>query len=236
MPNICQGADLASLAVIAYAVSAMDGGVGRGPFFWGILRSFFSRNQYTQLPGSFSSRPLANWFPHEAGSVCEYYHGFQCFSGEPRLRRRDIRFTGVISERASGSVQTLGRLTYFFRENRKTIYGSYFLPNGSEHPVFSIVVLDDGGEAEDIVEKYIGWEERGFVVAGENAAHHFLQVVIFGALNEWRLQWQNTLDGLELLVSVDVSTSRAGGWPGIPVLTLHTTSSPILRTMTRRKG
>ena len=203
--------------------------------FWGILRSFFSRSQYTQLPGSFSSRPLANWFSHQAGSGCEYFHGFQCFSREPNHRRRDIKFTGVVSERASGSVQTLGGLSYFFREDRKVIYGSYFLPNGSGHPVFSIVVLDDSGEAENNVEKYMGWEERGFVVAGENAAHHFLQVVVFGAVNEWRLQWQNILDGLEQLVSVDVSCSRAGVWPGILALTPHTTSSPILRTMIRRK-
>ena len=51
----------------------------------------------------------------------------------------------------------------------------------------------------------MNWEEHGFAVAGENAGHHFLQCILFTALHERLDQWQNTLDGLERLISINAS-------------------------------
>jgi hypothetical protein len=78
--------------------------------------------------------------------------------------------------------------------------------NDSRAPVFSVVVLDDRWHIfGDTGERYINWEEQGFVVQGLNAGHHFLQCTLFATLHEWVDQWSQCLDWLDSVVKIEVS-------------------------------
>jgi len=198
------GADLHLFALVLCCLSVAEGSNGVP---WNFLNRFFLGVQ-TGTVGSRASHSITYWGELEDRFMCEYSHTLRCFSGSSSLRflSGGRHFTGVACERAYGSIYTLqGGGTYYFEEYRMTILGSWVLMKSSAAvtPAFSVVILDDHRkEAED---RYMNWEEHGFAVAGENAGHHFLQCILFAALHDWLGQWQTTLDGLEGLVSIDVS-------------------------------
>lgn len=198
------GADIHLFALVLYCLSVVEGSSGVP---WNLLSRFFLGVQTRSLSSNLGLS-ITYWGELEDRFSCEYSHTLRCFSGSSSLRflSGGRHFTGVACERAYGSIYTLqGGGTYYFEEYRMTILGSCVFMKSCAAPAFSVVILDDLRKPREAEDRYMNWEEHGFAVAGENAAHHFLQCILFAALRDWLDQWQNTLDGLERLVSIDVS-------------------------------
>lgn len=112
---------------------------------------------------------------------------------------------GIIPQRDFGNFVFLNDVEYSYEICRTFIIGHCSSKPGGLSPRFSIVVVDDGiWDYKMPPGQFANWEERGFLVTGPNAGHHFAQAVLHAALLQWEKRLGNTLDSIDRSLSTTV--------------------------------
>ncbi|KAK4445783.1 hypothetical protein QBC34DRAFT_412658 [Podospora aff. communis PSN243] len=197
-------ADLRLLAFVASCLSSF--GVPSNDIFNRVLLDFYGGSPY------FASLNLSHWQKTLDGDTCLWRCALRSFSRSfvehrrlPRSRKELPARAMAYCRRSFGSLVSLDQAESYFVEERKMIVGYLRTFNDSRPPTFSIAVLDDRWPSSgDTGERYINWEEQGFVVQGLNAGHHLLQCTLFAALHEWVDQWLQCLDWLDSVVKIEL--------------------------------
>jgi len=152
---------------------------------------------------------------HEFGgwtgnSDTSYQHTLRCFSNVRSTDRSDF-VPYVRCHRESGQFPALpGTPLSSFVERRMSVLCRW--SGADDARSFTIVVLGDFQnvrfEAHDSNDLLTDWEDRQFVVKGDNAGYHLLQSVVHRMLMFWEKEWAHCLDELDNTVNTKVKPSQ----------------------------
>ena len=151
---------------------------------------------------------LTFWSKQQDTILCTHQHTVRYFS-RPRVPLLGKEKTpGFHSHRATGTIWSLHNAPVCFTERRQMIVAALCINRQAHVPSFTLMMVDDSKDpyqGPDLKKYTVGWENRGFVVMGRNAAHHFLQSVLHVVYTDWFEEWSRSLDGLDEMVTTEVS-------------------------------
>ncbi|KAL2021837.1 hypothetical protein VTK56DRAFT_6611 [Thermocarpiscus australiensis] len=174
------------------------------------LHEFCSAWKPLYLRGhSHHDQQFYGWFSSGAGELA-YRHTIRCFSSVPVRKSLDAAVESlphVRCHREAGQFPTLsGTRDSSFLERRMSVLCRWAY--SADRQFFTVVVLGDfqiANPARHASDRFTDWEDRHFVVRGENSGYHALQSAVHRMLMYWEKEWSQCLDELEQSVNTQLN-------------------------------
>ncbi|KAK4151153.1 hypothetical protein C8A00DRAFT_17399 [Chaetomidium leptoderma] len=146
------------------------------------------------------NREFSGW---TGNSETSYQHTIRCFSNVVTTDESDF-VPYIRCHREGGQFPSLpGAPISTFAERRMSVLFRWSHVDSA--PYFTIVLLGDFQsirlEARESNDLFTDWEDRRFIVKGENAGYHLLQAAVHRILTFWEREWSHCLDALDNAVN-----------------------------------